>query len=164
MLIKNGYTLVELVIVIAIIGLLAVFGIPAFERYGNYSKLDQKSEEVKQFIAKTQLLARNPENTDIKNYIFVINGSTFEIQKCETDSIGIGDCTITDNLNNQAEFSIQRHLTDPAQYLVCPTAPDKKCSAYGNLSILYSTSGFTRTVVFDTKTAPIFSISSKIIP
>lgn len=162
--------MVELVIVVALIGLLAVFAIPAFERYGNYSKLEQKGEEIKEFIKKTELLARNPESTEIKQYVLVVNGNNFEIKGCRVKIISdiSADCGTTDQLNvspgNPSEYAINlsQEIIPPSAYITCPTTPGEKCVQPSSVMSVFN-SNSSRTVEFEIKTNPIFSVNSNIL-
>lgn len=59
--VKSGYTLIELVTVMAIIILVTLAAIPAFNTYGRNQDFNQQIELVKQAINQTYLLSRNPE-------------------------------------------------------------------------------------------------------
>lgn len=64
----SAYTLVELIVVVAIIGLLASFGIPAFSKYGRVSDAEQKTLEIKELVTQARSLAQNPENSLVESY------------------------------------------------------------------------------------------------
>lgn len=74
---KNGYTLVELIIVVAIMAIIALFGIPAISKYNKMSEFRQKTEEVKGLFGQVYALAKNPESVDIDRYeIWYDNGAS----------------------------------------------------------------------------------------
>jgi len=57
---KNGYTLVEIVIVLAIIILMALVSMPAFGKYNLSNNFDTKAEEVVSLFNKAYLLSKSP--------------------------------------------------------------------------------------------------------
>lgn len=58
---KKGFTLIELIIVIAIILLMAVVSIPAYQNYGAKSELSLKADEIKALIDRAEAYSRNPQ-------------------------------------------------------------------------------------------------------
>lgn len=59
--IKSGFTLIELVVTIAIAVVLAGFGIPAFRQYGARQELDTQAELVAEALREAQALSLAPE-------------------------------------------------------------------------------------------------------
>jgi len=93
---KSGYTLLELLVVIVIIGLLAAFGIPAFAKYGRATEASQKAEEINELFNQVRSLSLNPENTNVTSYRISFDKSTlskhfYVLKSCvKTES---DDCT-----------------------------------------------------------------------
>ena len=59
---KNGFTLIELIIVISIVALMAVVAIPAFNTFGANADLDAKADEIKSFIERSYQEGVAPQN------------------------------------------------------------------------------------------------------
>lgn len=57
---RKAFTLIELIIVIAIITLMAVLAVPAFDNYGARNDLDMKAEEIKLYIETAYKQAQSP--------------------------------------------------------------------------------------------------------
>lgn len=58
----KGFTLIELLITLAIITMVTVLGVPAFSKYGEGARFDQKVSEIKYGLEETHLKMLNPEN------------------------------------------------------------------------------------------------------
>lgn len=80
---KKGYTLVELIIVIAIVLLMAAFGVPAISKYGRVSEYNQKADEVKLLFNQIYAKAMNPVSSTATSYriYFDDNGDVAENNK-----------------------------------------------------------------------------------
>jgi prepilin-type N-terminal cleavage/methylation domain-containing protein len=63
-----AYTLVELLISLAIFALLTALAVPAFSRYSANTDFKQKADEVKELMNQTYISSLNPENRDITLY------------------------------------------------------------------------------------------------
>lgn len=83
----KGYTLIELIVVIAIIGVMTVFAIPAFARYGKNSDFNQKVDEIKILFDQGYLLSKNPENSQIVQYEIGFNTDYVYLQSCNLADI-----------------------------------------------------------------------------
>ena len=59
---KKAFTLIELLITLAIITMVTVLGVPAFAKYGERSRFDQKISEIKFAMDEVHLKMLNPEN------------------------------------------------------------------------------------------------------
>lgn len=90
----SAYTLLELIVVVAIIGLLAAFGIPAFSRYGRVTEAKQKTAELKELVTQARNLAQNPENSFVDSYrVFYdlsANPGKYALKSCR--KVGIDAC------------------------------------------------------------------------
>lgn len=58
---KKAFTLIELLIVIAIMVLMVAFAVPQFQKYGKRSALSSKAEEFKLLIENAYQYSKNPE-------------------------------------------------------------------------------------------------------
>lgn len=70
---SHGYTLLELVVVLVLIGLVLGFGLPAFSSYGANSALHNKADEMSEFVNQAYLLSQTPANIDDKSYNLTIH-------------------------------------------------------------------------------------------
>lgn len=139
---KNGYTLVELMVVVAITLLIAVFGIPSISKYSNMSQFRQKNEEVKQIFNQIFALAANPKNTNIKYYKFYysnVSDPKYYIKSCVVDDVtGVETCPET--ISSVILAKNETGWTDTANtddwMLQCNTAVSGgKISCVGNIGI-----------------------------
>ncbi len=73
---KPAYTLIELMIVLAIIVLLTLFGLPAFNRYRQVSEFNAKVDEVKELFNLAHTMAMNPADTTNSSY-YVYHAQNF---------------------------------------------------------------------------------------
>jgi len=73
--VKKAFTLIEVLITLAIITMVTVLGVPAFSKYGENARFDQKVSEIKYGLEETHLKMLNPEN-GVKEYIFESNFTT----------------------------------------------------------------------------------------
>lgn len=65
---RQAYTLIELMVVMAIILMLTAFGLPAFTKYRQVTEFNQKTEEVKELFHSARAMASTPETTQIYSY------------------------------------------------------------------------------------------------
>jgi len=107
---KQGFTLVEIMIVVAIIGLLAAIGVPSIMKAYNTSQEKAKLANIKRVEdAKTTLTlptntvagAAGATETDVNTYADDLTGSTLEtnmmdgLQIDDWDELNVGDDPIT---------------------------------------------------------------------
>lgn len=65
---QRAYTLIELIIVIAIIMMVTALGLPAFARYQHLTEFSQKTEEVKELFSLARSMALSPATPSITSY------------------------------------------------------------------------------------------------
>jgi prepilin-type N-terminal cleavage/methylation domain-containing protein len=119
MMFKKGYTLFELIIVMAIMALLIVIAIPAYNNYGKKQAFRQKTEEMKELINQAYLYSRNPQK-EVARYEIIPSSSD---KKVSLVSCGSGEVdTVTGTcLTYQTVKEVT--LTDKSDVLSCATAP-----------------------------------------
>lgn len=74
---KKAFTLIELLITLAIITMVTVLGVPAFAKYGERSRFDQKISEIKFAMDEVHLRMLNPEN----------GASTYGLKIADSDGV-----------------------------------------------------------------------------
>lgn len=110
---KKGLSLIELIIVIAIILIMTVLAVPAFDKYGNKVALEGKAEEIKAAIekayqeAKTPAYGKNGSRVILNTSLNTINTSTADYPDgpCAKLEGKISDC-LPSNANTTASVSI----------------------------------------------------------
>ncbi|TSC91488.1 MAG: Uncharacterized protein CEN92_242 [Candidatus Berkelbacteria bacterium Licking1014_96] len=82
---NKGFTLLELVTVIAIISILVATGVPAFANYQRHNSIRIAAQDIKSFLIEARTLSLNPrpEDKGSKYYFAEIGSSTI--------SLGVGD-------------------------------------------------------------------------
>ena len=89
---KNGFTLVELIVVVAIIGILAAIAVPSFQSSSNKAKQKEASMALSSYIKAAQAYAtensRTPRNArEISEYAKVAGCRYTDAQRCKNDRI-----------------------------------------------------------------------------
>ncbi|MCL5795362.1 MAG: prepilin-type N-terminal cleavage/methylation domain-containing protein [Patescibacteria group bacterium] len=88
---KRAFTLNELLITIAIIGLLLIVGIPAFQKFSKSQVLYGAAKDVQNAILETQSLSLAPNSasggSDLQGYMIVINNNgSYNIYEIKNNS------------------------------------------------------------------------------
>ena len=95
---RQAYTLIEIVIIIAIMGVLTAVAVPAYDRYNIVNNFDAKSEEVLSLFNRAYLLSTvSPRSMGGSEYNcdtaeISLSGTVFTLQKKRTTSAGLEDC------------------------------------------------------------------------
>jgi prepilin-type N-terminal cleavage/methylation domain-containing protein len=156
----SAYTLVELIVVVAIVGLLAAFGIPAFSRYGRVTEAHQKTDEIKELVTQMRNLAQNPENSLVDSYrIYYTLGTSpaldkYVLKSCRDD--GLGNACGVENTIKEAKMIKDQDIlltggADPTDWVLsCSTTiVDGKVNCQQNTNILASGNNFAFPVLTD---------------
>lgn len=103
---KKAFTLIELVIVIAIIGIMAVLAMPLFDKFSAQAELNDKSEEMKLIIEQAYLQTISPVQGDNAARIVLSSGVSGPVMVLERGScVRSADsvCTDSDFIQNSSE-------------------------------------------------------------
>lgn len=145
---KRGYTLIEILVVLGIIGLMAALGVPSYKRYGNSIDFREKNDEIKELIEQTHLLALNPENNKVVLYELMvdrINNQKLILRGCENINLSTGGCLVTDFEGTKVVRTVELSANQvwqsaeglgnyDAVYMRCLTNLSTKCQYGQNLS------------------------------
>jgi Tfp pilus assembly protein PilE len=163
----KAYTLMELVIVVVIIGMMVIFAVPAFDKYGKNQAFSQKIEEVQALISQTQTFAKNPEK-DVLMYETVSDpANKFVLKRCL--QVSAGRCSSV-----AGEFSVVKEVAllpsevrqisgTTESYLACPTNLGTPCATNSADKFSFrdtDVSSSLKTVDYTIKISP-FIISSR---
>lgn len=107
----RGFTLVELLIVIAVIGILSAATIPVFSSFTNSQRLSQAAKDIKNDLRSAQNRAINGVEGSAWGVNVTAGGAYYTIFKCEP-SVGVANYTLT----QCPAGSIQRNL--PANFTI----------------------------------------------
>lgn len=86
---KNGFTLVELIVVVAIIGILASIAVPSFQNAGNKAKQKEASMALGSYIKAAQAYYTDLSQMPITSQEL---GQFVTVSRCRTNSVNIQWC------------------------------------------------------------------------
>lgn len=99
---KNlGFTLIELIITISIMGLMTAVLLPAMRSYERHNKLESAAEQLKSTLteARTMALAPRAEDSGVNRYGVRICQNDYEIGYTQEDKF-VSDCNAVSNPTN----------------------------------------------------------------
>lgn len=93
---RMAFTLIELLIVVAIILLMAAAAIPAYQSYGAKSELSLKADEIKALIDRAEAYSQNPAQGQNCAQVFLVAPDNIKIQfgSFTASNPGANGCTI----------------------------------------------------------------------
>lgn len=115
---KKGFTLVELLVVIALLGVLIAIAVPSFLQSIRANSVKAKAEELVAFLryARTESLAKKKGIT----VIFEKNTWKIELDNKVERVIEIGEITYSKNImDNTILFISSGGVTNGADFLIC---------------------------------------------
>ena len=104
----RGFTLIEMIIVLAIIGLIIAIGVPAYQNYNRGRMLDQAKERLKQDLLLARSRAQSGEkvsgcSTDrLEGYYIQFTGNSYTI---------FGRCGVLDFSSTTVNLSTYGNIT-----------------------------------------------------
>jgi type IV pilus assembly protein PilA len=113
---QTGYTIIELLVVVAILGVLFAIGVPAYRNYYYHQELRKISLSIKDEIRSIQNKAQNgavPENEIRSSWYLLLttSASMFETGSCDT--INITNCLTRTGFNHENVALPERFTIKP---------------------------------------------------
>lgn len=153
---KKGFTLVEMMVTVAIIGIMLISAIPAYGKYAERQKLNQAAKEVASVIRQAQNLAlapdeNKPSGVDSPNsYAFVCDNQTYEIRYAKDQEL----------LTNYKTFpSLPKNISFDLSQKIIFRIPSGKIANTGNIVIVLKdnklTSRNTKTITINAETGQV---------
>ncbi|MCX6808510.1 MAG: type II secretion system protein [Candidatus Berkelbacteria bacterium] len=121
---QRAYTLIELLVVISIMALLLAAGVPAFRSMNDKSNFADKVEEITAMMNQTNILALNPENSEVANYQLVFDSQKVTLRK---NGVTSSDIKAIDLGVNKEYFNSPDKIT-----FICYTNRNKSCDISNN--------------------------------
>jgi prepilin-type N-terminal cleavage/methylation domain-containing protein len=139
---RTGFSLVELMIVIALIGIVGMFSIPAFQRYATNANLKAAAREIMADISNTKQRAVE-ENLNVYRITFNTAANTYALSRTDTGvtlwtksptSSGAGIRISAVNFSGGAVVSFQKRGTATAGSLTLTNSRGSTAVITGNFA------------------------------
>jgi len=108
---KKAFTLIELLIVIAIIGIMAVLAMPLFDKFSAQAELNDKSEEMKLIIEQAYLQTISPVQGDNAARIILSSGVSGPVMVLERGSCNRSATSVCVNFIQNSSENIPFNTT-----------------------------------------------------
>lgn len=133
---SKAFTLIELLIVIAIILLMATAAIPAYQNYGAKQEVTMKAEEIKALIDRAEAYSKNPAQN---NNCAMVNLAADPI----TIQFGNFDATACSASSSSSQFST-KDMVDTRGFTITRTDDINNLFAYytGGMRLRNSAEGY----------------------
>ncbi|WP_345791319.1 prepilin-type N-terminal cleavage/methylation domain-containing protein [Moraxella osloensis] len=112
---QKGFTLIELMIVVAIIGILAAIAIPAYQNYTKRASDNACLAEMKGFANKLFLVQNDPNGAG------TFTASEYTAKACKTNDITATSTTIKGEIKNPSDANKTHAVCTLGETISCVT-------------------------------------------
>ncbi|MFA4996187.1 MAG: prepilin-type N-terminal cleavage/methylation domain-containing protein [Patescibacteria group bacterium] len=124
---KKAFTLIELMVTAAIIVVMAVVAIPAFNSYGDKNTFKLQVTEIQSLINQTNVMARNPEQ-GVTRYFIKVNSSDISLYKTSESSGNLIKKIAVPDTYSFTSVSSAYLVCDSPSNFCCPLTAVGACS------------------------------------